>query len=455
MDASTTTSRPVPGWLADWITTQRWFGGKGRTPQFSEIGRWILATGEDGVAAEVALILDSAAGEGTLYQVPLTTRRIAIDGLDALATTSDGTVYDGAHDPAFAAALLELASQGGDASGPGVDVTGVPASAGVIRASASKVLSGEQSNTSIIIDTVDVSRVASTPVIIKLFRALHPGQNPDVELQTAIAGAGSTAVPRSIGSVEGVWDGRMGHLAFAQEFLPGTEDAWRVATAAVNSGTPFDTEARELGAATAEVHEILARVLPTASPSRTRVAGVIDSMAARASDAIAAVPELAPLRSAIDAVYAAALLEPWPEFQRIHGDYHLGQVLHAPGRGWVLLDFEGEPLRPMTERSVPDLALRDVAGMLRSFDYAAGASEQLSGDPAQAQIAREWAASARVAFLAGYEERAGVELRENAQLLAALELDKALYEAVYEARNRPSWLPIPTAAIIRLVSLDG
>ena len=438
MDASTRTDRPVPAWLADWIATQRWFGGKGRDPELHEIGRWTLATGDDAVSAEVALIADTAAGERTLYQVPITTRRDAVEGRDPIADTDAGIVYDGAADPAFASALLELASQGGDASGPGVQVTGVPSASGVVRASSSKVLSGEQSNTSIIIDTVDVSRVAADPVIIKLFRTLHPGQNPDVELQTAIAATGSTAVPRSIGSIEGVWDGQLGHLAFAQEFLPGTEDAWRVATAAVNSGMPFETEAAGLGDATAEVHQILAEVFPTASPSRERVAGIIDSMAARASQAIAAVPELAPLREAIDGVYAAALLEPWPQFQRIHGDYHLGQVLLVPDRGWVLLDFEGEPLRPMSERAVPDLALRDVAGMLRSFDYAAGASELISTHPGQAEIARAWAADARAAFLAGYEERAGIELQENAQLLAALELDKALYEAVYEARNRPS-----------------
>jgi len=142
----------------------------------------------------------------------------------------------------------------------------------------------------------------------------------------------------------------------------------------------------------------------------------------------------------------------WPALQRIHGDYHLGQVLDVPGRGWVLVDFEGEPLRPLSERTEPDLALRDVAGMLRSFDYVAGSWEQ--SHPGRS--AASWAVRARTAFLEGYTRGAGRDPREDAILLDALELDKALYEVVYEARNRPTWLDIPTTAIARIVRLsDG
>jgi predicted trehalose synthase len=132
--------------------------------------------------------------------------------------------------------------------------------------------------------------------------------------------------------------------------------------------------------------------------------------------------------------------------QRIHGDFHLGQVLDVPGRGWVLLDFEGEPLRPLAERTQPDLALRDVAGMLRSFDYAAGSWEQTH----PGRSAASWADRARAAFLEGYAQESGRDPREDEVLLKALELDKALYEVVYEARNRPTWLTIPTTAIARL-----
>src|SRR5690606_30010718 len=139
----------------------------------------------------------------------------------------------------------------------------------------------------------------------------------------------------------------------------------------------------------------------------------------------------------------------WAPLQRIHGDLHLGQVIDAPGRGWLLLDFEGEPLRPLAERTAPDLTLRDVAGMLRSLDYAAGAAVHDGGD---AIAAAAWAARARDAFLDGYAAGAGRDPREDATLLAALELDKALYEAVYEARNRPEWLAIPVAGVRRLLA---
>jgi len=117
----------------------------------------------------------------------------------------------------------------------------------------------------------------------------------------------------------------------------------------------------------------------------------------------------------------------------------------------VLLDFEGEPLRPMAERSEPDLALRDVAGMLRSFDYVAGTLALEGGD---AEAARAWADTARAAFLAGYETESGGSLEGAAPLLCALELDKALYECVYEVRNRPAWLPIPEQAVHRLLEAE-
>ena len=135
----------------------------------------------------------------------------------------------------------------------------------------------------------------------------------------------------------------------------------------------------------------------------------------------------------------------WPRLQRIHGDYHLGQVLESPGRGWYALDFEGEPLRPLEERTREDLALRDVAGMLRSFDYAAGAAQLAGGDEARVQA---WATAAKKAFLDGYGELGD----EETILLEALVLDKALYEVVYEATERPDWLAIPLAGISRLAS---
>ena len=172
----------------------------------------------------------------------------------------------------------------------------------------------------------------------------------------------------------------------------------------------------------------------TSSTDAGRRDTLVARMRRRAEEAYADVPDLAAHREGVDAVYSALEAAELPDLQRVHGDYHLGQVLHVPDRGWVLLDFEGEPLRPLEERTAPDLALRDVAGMLRSFDYAA-ASVRLAGDGER----EEWALAAREAFLSGYAEEAGEDLRAAGprRLLDALELDKALYEASYEARNRP------------------
>ncbi|MGZ4624688.1 MAG: maltokinase N-terminal cap-like domain-containing protein, partial [Kineosporiaceae bacterium] len=133
-------------------------------------------------------------------------------------------------------------------------------------------------------------------------------------------------------------------------------------------------------------------------------------------------------------------------------DYHLGQVLHSGSRGWILLDFEGEPLRPLSERTAPDLALRDVAAMLRSFDYAARHSTVgLDPEDRRALAAQRWAAECREAFLVGYAGAGGEDPHKHAVLLRALELDKALYEVVYETRNRPTWIGIPLGAVRRLL----
>jgi 1,4-alpha-glucan branching enzyme len=218
--------------------------------------------------------------------------------------------------------------------------------------------------------------------------------------------------------------------------------------------------ARALGEATAEVHAVLARTLPTRDADAAGREEMLQGWRQRFAAAREAVPALADRADEVDAVLRAGAAAPWPPLQRIHGDYHLGQVLDVPGRGWVLLDFEGEPLRPLAERTAPDLPQRDIAGMLRSFDYAAGSvsGTDVDGGPA-AEAGREteraareaWAHRAREAFLDGYGAATGHDPRADLDLLRALELDKALYEAVYEARNRPDWLPIPLAGIAHLL----
>ncbi|MEY2849347.1 MAG: hypothetical protein RI885_2014 [Actinomycetota bacterium] len=456
----------VPVFLTEWITGQRWYSGKGHTGTWTRIGGFSLepdAAAPD-IRIRVHLLLDLSSAP-LLYQVPVTERVGRDADLEhALIGVTDEIparyVYDGPRDPEFAAALLRLVLDEGtarpDDGSPGLAARGHTApGAAPMEIVSSRVLSGEQSNTSIIYETVTLGGEPSAPVICKLFRTLHHGENPDVTLLSALTAAGSTVVPRSIGHITGQWRDSgepsgfaHGHLGFAQEFLPGVEDAWRVALRAAETGEGFADRARALGETTADIHVSLAAALPTHPASEADIDETLRSMLMRFEQAVAVVPALEAQRSAVEQVHARARASQWPALQRIHGDFHLGQVLAVPGRGWVALDFEGEPLRPMSERSREDSPLRDVAGMLRSFDYAAGSVAQ--ADPERGDDG--WAAEARAAFLHGYSAGADLDLDEVSALLDAFEIDKALYEAVYEARNRPTWLPIPVSAIDRLLA---
>ena len=200
------------------------------------------------------------------------------------------------------------------------------------------------------------------------------------------------------------------------------------------------------------MHLLLAQAMPTRPADPRLLAQLADGLVGRVHWAVGLVPQLAPFAAAaLRAMDAVRSVQGAADLQQVHGDYHLGQVLHSPARGWVLLDFEGEPLRPLAERLEPDLALRDVAGMTRSFDYAAQHATvgQAVDDPGRV-AATAWSAQAREAFLAGYARAGGHHSRADAELLRALELDKAMYETVYETLNRPGWVDIPMSAVRRL-----
>jgi len=447
--------------LAAWMPRQRWYAAKGRLPSLRMVAWWDLP-GADSTDPDARVRTFLVADEGTmptvLYQIPVVSRATPTVDQDPdhiIGSPEPGTTFiDGPFDSAYTSALLSVLTRGGTGAGPGAKAWGVPTPVAVQDGPrAAQVLTGEQSNTSVIFAATD----GGIPIICKIFRQLHPGVNPDIELPTALADAGSSHVPRAIGSIDGSWPdiatshgSVQGSFAFAQEFLPGVEDAWRVALRAAAGGDDFRDAARELGAATADVHVSLAQLFATRTTESVDRQSTAATWRRRLAIAIAEVPAIAERREAIEAVYADADALEWPLLQRIHGDYHLGQVLHVPGRGWVLVDFEGEPLRPMSERTRPDLALRDVAGMLRSFDYVAG-SIRLDHPTRPPEAVREWARAARQGFIEGYVERSGVDLRAQGPLLAALELDKAVYEAIYEARNRPTWVTIPLRGITRLV----
>jgi maltokinase len=297
---------------------------------------------------------------------------------------------------------------------------------------------------------------------------MQPGINPDIEIHAALGEVGGKHVARLLGSVECEIDGEPYSLAMAQEFMRTATDGWELAKASVRdlmaeadlhaeeAGGDFAGEAWRLGGAIAETHAELAEAFGTTAATQDAIRERAQAMRSRLDAARDVVVELNDL--------AAGLRELYDEFaettselvlQRIHGDLHLGQVLRTVHR-WVLIDFEGEPMAAFADRRLPDTPLRDIAGMLRSFEYAG--HHRLSEGGSEAQLAYradEWTTRNRTAFCDGYAEAAGSDPRDHSAVLRAFEADKAVYESMYETRNRPTWLAIPLASLARLAEPEG
>jgi maltokinase len=321
------------------------------------------------------------------------------------------------------------------------------------------IVSGEQSNTSLIY---------GDQAILKLFRRLEPGLNPDVEILDALRQTENEHIAPLLGHIE-IDDvdpeKPAATAAMLQTFVPNASDGWRLATASVRDlyaegdlhadevGGDFAADSERLGAATASVHADMAKVLPTEPADDGWFHRLAEGMNARLDAAIEVVPQLADHADGLRALYSAvAGSNDRVVRQRVHGDLHLGQVLRT-ATGWILLDFEGEPARSLADRREADSPLRDVAGMLRSFDYAARHMlVEQPDDPQRAYRAQEWAERNRSAFCAGYSAASGLGPCGDSPLLRAFEADKAVYECVYEARNRPNWLMIPLNSLSRISS---
>ena len=445
----------LPDLLRHWLPKQRWYGGKGHAVAGIEtVATTELVDAGDRSVRHLLLRVTPEDGEPDVYQVLVGEHRGVLPELllHAVIGSAEGvTFYDGVYDhDALDVLLQHLAT--GDAVGSLRFTCAEPIESGLPN----HVMSAEQSNTSV---------VFGDAYILKLFRRVQPGANPDIEVTRALAEAGSTHIARPLAWVEDEVDGQDTTLGLLQVFAKGATEGWAMATASVRDlfaeadlhadevGGDFAAESERLGAATAEVHALMAQALPTGSAGPDQIAAAVRQLHSRLDEALRVVPDLEPFADALRATYdqLADRTEP-VHVQRIHGDYHLGQVLRTQN-GWLLLDFEGEPARPLAERTALMSPLRDVAGMLRSYDYAARHLLAERGhDPQLAYRAAEWAERNRQAFCDGYARAAGADPRDEAVLLRAFELDKAVYEVVYEARNRPSWLPIPMGSIERLAA---
>jgi maltokinase len=445
--------------LTEWLPSQRWFGGKGRDIRSVDVVNDTLLREDEPSLHHVVIRVEYADGGDELYQVPI---GLAAGLPEHLTSTEIGpggaaTAYDALHDPDFSRLLLSLIAKNRKV-GPVGFRRGLPTEddAPLDTTLHGRVMAGEQSNSSLLYGEA---------YVLKLFRRLLPGTNPDLEITRALAEHGSTAVPRPLGWVEEPVTGKKTTLALLQPYIRLAVDGWALAETSVRDlmaeadlhadevGGDFAGESVRLGATTAHVHQALAEAFPTSTAGRAQIRTIAVAMTDRLEAACAVAPELRPFEEPLRAAFAEfAGVEDTISLQRIHGDYHLGQVLRTD-HGWILIDFEGEPIKPLAERVAPDSALRDVAAMLRSFDYAA--RHLLTSAPVEPQLAyraSEWAERNREAFCDGYAEASGADPRKSAVALRAYELDKAVYEVVYETRNRPSWLSIPLGAVERLVT---
>jgi len=446
--------------LTDWLGQQRWFAGKSR--QSSVTARLLATLTETPYPVQIWIADVQYADQVEHYQVPLVLRTEPTEQrvhafLGSVSDTDGGSpveLYDALHDKEVTGYWLAAIAQQLEVQG--VRFIRTVEAAEIPLDEPSLVLSGEQSNTSLVFGDI---------AIMKAFRRLEPGLNPDIEIHAALGRSGDRHVAKLLGYVTAEIDGQQWSLAMLQEFMTTASDGWHLATNSVRdlmadgdvhadeAGGDFAGEAHRLGVATAEVHADLAAAFPITELGPDDLAGRAAAMNARLDAALVEIPQLAEVERGLRTAYGdfAAIRTPVTA-QRVHGDLHLGQVLRTSHR-WLMLDFEGEPAKSIIDRQAPDSPVRDVAGMLRSFDYAARYQlVDFGSTPESESRAGEWADRNRTAFCDGYAAAGGASVAECAVLLRAFEADKAVYEAVYEARNRPHWLPIPLASLRRLAA---
>jgi trehalose synthase-fused probable maltokinase len=445
------------GRLAEYVTGRRWFGAKSREVAGARVLE--AAVAREGPPALVLALVEIRFGPGTheIYQMPFGLRPPG-DGWSAgaIGDVDSFTIYDAMEDPELARELVRLIGSGrtlesDDAMLEFRTVDGAPDAA----LGEARPMGVEQSNTSVVFDE---------RLVLKLYRRLEAGINPELELLRFLTERGFDG----IAPLEG-WAAHSGRLidatlAILQNFIPGDGDGWTLALESIRSGEvdTFLSRVRALGEVTGSMHTVLGSDAAESSfapedPSAETLSlltATIDEEIEQVFANLPDLPELEPIagrgEDVREQLRARSQIGGVGRVIRHHGDYHLGQVLWTR-EGWIVIDFEGEPARSLPERRRKRSPLRDVAGMLRSFAYVASAAE-IGGGPAPAP---GWEESARGEFLAGYRatiEPTLVPTGENFdRLLQIFELEKAVYELRYELDNRPDWVPIPVAGIVRLL----
>ncbi|HEX8083739.1 MAG TPA: phosphotransferase [Solirubrobacteraceae bacterium] len=427
--------------LADWLVEQRWFASKSR----EVAGVRVLEDVEVDAVTLMLVEVRFQAGTHELYQVPL------CRGSDALADAE--CVFR------LARAMRENATfETDDARWAFRSVDGLPDDELLRQV---RPVGVEQSNSSV---------VFADELILKIYRRIEPGPNPELELLRFLTEHGFEYIARLAG-----WYDHTGRLVDAtlglmQEFLPGGSDGWERAMEgfARDGGEAFLGDIAELGEITGRMHTTLGSDAndPSFAPEEPSTES-ISLILATVDEEIEAifrelpddVADLEPIRGrgqeVREQLRGLGHVGAGGRVIRCHGDYHLGQTIRS-GRGWIVLDFEGEPARTLPQRRQKRSPLRDVAGMLRSFAYAASASELQHGVPAPP----DWEDRARGAFLDAYFDAVDSRLLPHGQqnterLLQIFELEKAVYELRYELNNRPDWVRIPVAGIARLLEVTG
>ncbi len=434
----------------EWLAAQRWFGARDRAISGVELADAAALPLPGGDLDAWLLVVDVSFADGgeRRYLVPAVgpqgaPLREPADGdgtwralVGAIATRATLPGESGSFRCEPLPALESLL-----ADGPGAGDTAAEQRLGV-----------EQSNT---------SATVGHRLILKVYRRLETGENPEVEMGTFLESVGCPVTPRMAGAIRYLTDeGTTAAAAMLQERVAARGDAWAHLLAQLG-GTHGDAAAAldsvaDIGTVTARLHASLAArpedvAFPVRPASDAETRALHDGALRQLDEALSAtagedrrrLAALAPaIRARLDSAFGAARVG---RVTRIHGDYHLGQLLRT-AHGFVVIDFEGEPARPLAERRLPQPPERDVAGMLRSFDYAVRTVARNAG--AGALDADGWLARARIVFLERYA--AVAPSAPDPDLLTAFELDKACYEVRYEAGNRPDWSWLPLDALARL-----